>query len=89
MINIIKMALYENNELSLTRLIAVASWLLFAVVSIYLVAFNITWADYATFASITGGGGAATQIANKLMNSKYNTATGSFEPKKPAETKGC
>ena len=89
MINIIKMALYENNELSLTRLIAVASWLLFAIVSIYLVAFNITWADYATFAIITGGGGAATQIANKLMNSKYNTATGSCEPKKPAEAKGC
>ena len=40
-------------------------------------------------AGITGGGGAATQIANKLMNSKYNTATGSFEPKKPAEAKGC
>lgn len=89
MINIIKMALYENNELSLTRVIAVASWMLFAVVSIYLVTFNITWADYSTFASITGGGGAATQIANKLMNSKYNTATGSFEPKKPAEAKSC
>lgn len=89
MINIIKMALYENNELSLTRLIAVASWMLFAVVSIYLVAFNITWADYSTFASITGGGGAATQIANKLMNSKYNTVTGSFDSKKPIEAKGC
>ena len=33
-------------------------------------------ADYDTFASLTGGGGAATQIANKLINSKFNTPQG-------------
>ena len=36
----------------------------------------MTWGNYETFATMTGGGSAATQIANKLINSKYNTASG-------------
>ena len=33
----------------------------------------VSWGNYETFATMTGGGSAATQIANKLINSKYNT----------------
>lgn len=76
--SLIKMALYENDSLSLTRLLAVGGWFLFAGVSVYMVVNNIEWNDYATFAMFSGGGGAATQVANKLMNSKYNSAPGSY-----------
>ena len=76
--NWFRMALFENDSLSLTRLLSVSSWLLFAGVSLYLVLTNNVWNEYATFATLTGGGGAATQLVNKFTNSKYNTAPGSF-----------
>lgn len=76
--SLLKMALYENGGLSLTRLLSVTSWFLFAAVSVYMVAYGITWSHYETFALLTGGGGAATQVANKFVNGKYNTAPGSY-----------
>ena len=76
----LKMLLYENNELSLTRTLAIVGWLAFLIVSGYLVARGTSWQNYETFASLTGGGGAATQIANKFINSKYNTLAGSYAP---------
>lgn len=75
---LIKMALFENNELSLTRMLSVGSWSLFAGISIYMVLNGITWGHYETFALLTGGGGAATQVANKFVNGKYNSAPGSY-----------
>lgn len=74
----IKMLLYENDTLSLTRVLAVIGWLAFLLVSCYLVWKGIGWQNYETFASLTGGGGAATQIANKFINSKYNSAPGTY-----------
>lgn len=41
----------------------------------------MTWGNYETFATITGGGGAATQVANKLINSKFNTPLGTYNKK--------
>lgn len=76
---LMKMALYENDSLSLTRLLALGGWILFAGVSVYMVINQIEWNDYSTFGMLSGGGGAATQVANKLMNSKYNSAPGSYE----------
>ena len=80
--NIVRMLLYENGEMSLTRTLAVIGWLAFLVVSFYLVLMHTGWQNYETFASLTGGGGAATQIANKFINSKYNTAAGGYEQNK-------
>lgn len=77
----IKMLLYENEQLSLTRTLAVIGWLAFLIVSGFLVWKGIGWQNYETFASLTGGGGAATQIANKFINSKYNSAEGSYDKK--------
>lgn len=74
----IKMLLYENRELSLTRVLAVVGWAAFLGVSFYLVWTRQTWANYDTFASLTGGGGAATQVVNKFINSKYNSAPGTY-----------
>ena len=72
----IKALLYENNDLSLTRSLALAGFLAFLAGSIYLLAKGTTWGNYDTFATLTGGGGAATQIANKLINGKYNSEQG-------------
>ncbi len=68
--------LYENDQLSLTRVLAITGWLAFLLVSFYLVYKQTGWQNYETFASLTGGGGAATQIANKFINSKYNSQVG-------------
>lgn len=75
----LKMLLYENNELSLTRCITVIAWAAFLAVSFYLVYTAQAWANYDTFAFMTGGGGATTQVVNKLINSKYNSVPGSYQ----------
>lgn len=77
----IKMLLYENNELSLTRVLAVTGWLAFLIVSGVLVYKGTNWQNYETFSTMTAGGGAATQIANKFINSKYNSQSGSYKEK--------
>ena len=74
----IKKLLYENGELSLTRVLAVASYLFFVVGTTYLLVKGMQWAHYSEFATLTGGGGLATQVANKLCNSKYNSNDGQF-----------
>ena len=71
-------ALYENGELSLTRVISLSGFILFALGSLYLLINNIDWSGYSTFAGYTGGGGAALQFGNKFINSKYNSAPGSY-----------
>lgn len=73
------MLLYENNELSLTRCITVVAWAAFLAVSFYLVYTAQAWGNYDTFAFLTGGGGATTQVVNKLINSKYNSIPGGYQ----------
>lgn len=75
--------LKEGNEYSLTRILSVVGFIAFLLGSCYLIYKGQTWGNYETFASMAGGGSAATQIANKLINSKYNTAPG--ETGKPKE----
>ena len=75
----LKMLLYENNELSLTRCITVIAWAAFLAVSFYLVYTAQAWGNYDTFAFLTGGGGATTQVVNKLINSKYNSIPGGYQ----------
>ena len=72
----IKSLLYENGKLSLTRILAVAGFLVFCLGSFYLIYKGLTWGNYETFATMTGGGGLATQVANKFLNSKYNSPPG-------------
>ena len=75
--------LYEQNEPSLTRVIIAAAFLVFVagtVVDILLAIYNIRWQDYATFATITGGGAMAGKVGDKLVNTiatqKYGMAEG-------------
>lgn len=77
----LKMLLYENNELSLTRCITVVAWAAFLAVSFYLVYTAQSWGNYDTFAFLTGGGGATTQVVNKFINSKYNSVPGGYQQK--------
>lgn len=83
----LKMLLYENGELSLTRVITVIAWAAFLAVSFYLVYTSQAWANYDTFAFLTGGGGATTQVVNKFINSKYNSAPGNYA-QRPEHVKG-
>ena len=61
--------LFENEQLSYTRVISFSLLLLLIGVTLYLVATGHNWQHYETLASLTGGGSAATQIANKFINS--------------------
>lgn len=76
MFNKINEMLKEGGVYSLTRILAVVGFAAFLIGSCYLIYKGQTWGNYETFATMTGGGSAATQIANKLINSKFNSAPG-------------
>jgi len=82
---ILEMLMYENGELSLTRTISILFVLLFIGVTIYLVFFDFRWDHYETLATMAAGGGPMTQVANKFINSKYNSDIGTYEGRKGAE----
>ena len=75
----LKMLFYENDTASLSRVLSVAYFALFAVVTLYLVVKGQSWQNYEVFAAFAGGAGVAGQISNKFINSKYNTVAGSYE----------
>lgn len=75
---ILNQLFYEDNTLSLTRLMALFSYLVFVAGSFYLLYNNIDWGGYAVFATYTGAVGAAIQTTNKFINSKYNSPSGSY-----------
>lgn len=78
---------YENESLSFTRVIAATGYVAFLLASFYLMITNGHWDHYDLFASYAGGGSAALQFANKFVNSKYNSAIGSYDAKEVAATK--
>ena len=82
---ILEMLMYENGELSLTRTISVLFVLLFVGVTIYLVFFDFRWDHYETLATMAAGGGPMTQVANKFINSKYNSEIGTYKEMEGAE----
>ena len=79
--NLVQAMFYEDNSLSLTRVLAFGGYLLFVIGSLYLLIHNIDWSGYSTFAGYTGGGGAALQFGNKFINSKYNSVQGGYDSK--------
>lgn len=72
----VKGLMYENNEPSLTRVIAVVSECVFLLVVLYLVITGQTWSHFDTLAYVAGGGGLGTQVTNKFINSKFNSPVG-------------
>ena len=82
---VFEMLFYENGSASLTKILTVSYFVLFTAVTVYLVWTAQNWSNYDIFATIAGGGGATTQVANKFINSKYNTAAGSFSQIKPEQ----
>ena len=67
--------LKECNTLSLTRFISVISWVVWIIVTIYLVLTNHSWGNYGEFTAAAGTA-AFGQLVNKFINSKYNTKPG-------------
>ena len=82
---LLEMLMFENGGLSLTRTISVLFVLLFIGVTIYLVFFDFRWDHYETLATMAAGGGPMTQVANKYINSKYNSEVGSYKERTGAE----
>lgn len=78
---------YENESLSFTRVIAATGYVAFLLASFYLMITNGHWDHYDLFASYAGGGSAALQFANKFVNSKYNSAIGSYDSKEVVAAK--
>lgn len=68
--------LKENGVYSLTRILAVINYIVFLAGTAYLIVTGKTWGNYEVFAIMTAGGGAVTQLSNKLINSKYNSPLG-------------
>ena len=85
MSKIFKMMLFENEQLSYTRVISFTLLLLLISVTLYLVITDHNWQHYETLANLDGGGYADNQIANKFINSKYNSEVGSYKEKNDAE----
>lgn len=75
---LLKMILFEDNQLSLTRVVTVVGLLAFLIVSFYLVFTGKVWGNYDTFAVLTSGGSAGNQLVNKFINSKYNSGMGTY-----------
>ena len=80
--SVIRDLLYEDDMMSLTRLLSFVGYLAFIVASAYLMLKNIHWPDYGTFAGYTGGGAAALQFGNKFVNSKFNSIPGGYDSNK-------
>ena len=73
--------MYEDDKPSLTRTLSVIFAISFILGTGYLLLNGITWSHYDIFAISTAGSGAGTQIANKFMNSKYNSEQGKLPDK--------
>ena len=56
---------------SLTSSMALAAFLLFTLVTLYLVVLDKSWAHYEVFAGLTCGGGLLTQAGGKYINNKF------------------
>lgn len=65
----------ENGVPSLTRMLSIVAFVAFLIGSFYLMWKGQRWDHYETFAFITGGGGTGAQVANKYINSKFNSKT--------------
>lgn len=76
----------ENGVPSLTRMMSIVAFIAFLFGSFYLMWKGQHWDHYETFAFITGGGGTGAQVANKYINSKFNTKTVDYSVKSASDS---
>lgn len=69
--NYLKGLMYEPEGPSLTRFITLVMVMLFALVTLLLIAMRYDWPGYPVFAGVTGGGGVGGIVGNKFLNNKY------------------
>lgn len=67
--------LKEEDVYSLTRVLPTVGYLIFLLVSVYMVLTGKTWEHYTEFTTATGSA-VMVQLGNKYINSKYNTPQG-------------
>lgn len=72
----LRMMLYEKDKLSLTNFMIFVSFMSFIFVSLYLMIMQIQFIYYSEFSALTAGGGMATKLGNKFVNSKFNSPAG-------------
>lgn len=70
---------YEEETLSLTRVIGCGGYILFGIVSIYLIYTESHWGSYEIFSSWSAGTASALLFGNKFVDSKYNSKPGGFD----------
>jgi hypothetical protein len=68
----VKALIYGQYGPSLTSVMSLASWWLFALVSLYLVLTDRAWVHYDTFAVLTLGGGLGGQLGGKWINNRFS-----------------
>lgn len=59
-----------DNNPSLTSTMAVTAFMLFIIVTCYLVATGQSWQHYDSFAQVTCGGGLLMQLGGKYINNR-------------------
>lgn len=79
--------LKEDGVYSLTRVLPTVGYLVFLLVSVYMVLTGKTWEHYTEFTTATGSA-AMVQLGNKFINSKYNTPDGKAG-KAHGQTESC
>lgn len=67
--------LKEDGVYSLTRVLPTIGYIVFLLVSIYMVLTGKTWEHYTEFTTATGSA-VMVQLGNKYINSRYNTPDG-------------
>lgn len=74
----LKSLIWGANGPSLTSTMAVAAFLLFVAVTLFLVLTGQTWGNYEVFASVTCGGGLLAQVSGKYINTKAGETLAGF-----------
>lgn len=59
-----------DGDPSLTSTMALVAFILFILVTVYLVLTGKSWPHYEIFAGVTCGGGLLTQVSGKYINNK-------------------
>jgi len=72
----LKGLLYEGDSPCIPHILALVGYVAFLVGSGWLLYHSAQWIHYETFAGLTAGGGTASVVTNKFINSKYNSAQG-------------
>jgi len=79
MVEFIKGLIYDDGKPSLMDTLSLASFILFAFGSIYLLIMNISWVHYDSFSNMTIGGGGLLKASKYISNTVANVVIANKE----------